>query len=183
MKEKEEAVAKLSYLTSEEFAKEYVDATRKDEGEKGVVLVDNAGANNLFKLLVAVEQLKYVIIAKWNDTTEEIVGLLTVSASGRILIREIIPSNLVQVKDTLFLDRKAITTEEVEEAKGFIQTFIPRATKATFEVHDYRAQWKAGLSTSGVVAPEPQKVADIKEIMKQLVTVPTTKPKPKKKVK
>lgn len=181
LKDKEEAVAKLSYLTSEAFAKEYIDATRKDEGEKGVVLVDNAGAKNLFKILVAVEQLKYVLIAKWNDTTEEIVGLLTVSASGRVLIREIIPSNLVQVKETLFIDRKAITKQEVAEAKAFVQHFIPLATKETFEVHDYRAQWKAGQVTSGAVVKEPQKVADIKEIMKQIVTVPASKPKKKAK--
>jgi hypothetical protein len=180
LKEKEEAVAKLSYLTTDEFSHNYVDATRKDEGEKGIILTDSASARNLFKLLVAVEQLKYVIIAKWNDTTEEVVGLLTVSASGRILIREIIPSNLVQVRETLFIDRKSITKQEVEEAKAFVEHFIPKATDETFAVADYRAQWKEGHVTEGA-APEPQKVADIKEIMKQLVQVPAPKKKPKAK--
>lgn len=178
LKEKEEAVAKLSYLTTEEFAQKYTDATRADNGEKGVVLTDSASAKNLFKLLVAVEQLKYVIIAKWNDTTEEIVGLLTVSASGRILIREIIPSNLVQVRETLFIDRKSITKKEVEEAKLFVEHFIPKATDETFAVADYRALWKEGIATE---APEPQKVADIKEIMSKLeIEVPIPRKKPKK---
>lgn len=180
LKEKEEAVAKLSWLSAEDFAQNYVDATRKDEGEKGVILTDSASAKNLFKLLVAVEQLKYVIIAKWKDTTEEIVGLLSVSASGRILIREIIPSNLVQVKETLFLDRNAITNEDIEEAKAFVEHFIPKATEETFKVNDYRAQWKEGTITNETAEPETQKVADIKAIMaKALVQIPTI-PTPKK---
>lgn len=176
LKEKEEAIAKLSWLPSEEFAKKFTDATRKDEGEKGIILTDSASAKNLFKLLVAVEQLKCVVIAKWNDTTEEIVGLLTVSASGRILIREIIPSNLVQVKETLFIDRKAITKQDVDEAKAFIEHFIPKATEETFTVSDYRAQWKDGFNITESPTAEPQKVADIREIMaKVLVTTPTKK--------
>lgn len=177
LKEKEEAVAKLSYLPSEDFGAKYVDATRKENGEKGVVLTDDASAKNLFKLLVAVEQLKYAIIVKWNDTDEEIIGLLTVSQSGRILIREIIPSNLVQVRDTLFIDRNAITKAEVEEAKGFVEHFIPKATDETFAVTDYRAKWKEGLPTEAQVPEEQkQKVADIKAIM-QAIQVPTSKPK------
>lgn len=177
LKEKEEAVAKLSYLPSDEFSTKYVDATRQDHGEKGVVLTDDASAKNLFKLLVAVEQLHYVIIAKWNDTNEEVVGLLTVSQSGRILIREIIPSNLVQVRETLFIDRKSITKAEIDEAKGFVEHFIPKATDETFAVQDYRAKWKEGLPTEAQ-APEEQKqkVADIKAIM-QAIQVPTSKPK------
>ena len=182
LKEKEEAVAKLSYLPSDEFARKYVDATRKDEGEKGVVLTDSASAKNLFKLLVAVEQLRYVIIAKWNDTNEEVVGLLTVSQSGRILIREIIPSNLVQVRETLFIDRKAITKAEVEEAKMFVEHFIPKATDETFAVADYRARWKEGLPTQAEAPEEAkQKVADIKAIMAQVaIEVQAPKKKPKK---
>lgn len=184
LQEKEEAVGKLSYLPAEEFAKQYVDATRLDNGEKGVILTDDNSAKNLFKMLVAVEQLKYVIVAKWKDTNEEIVGLLTVSQSGRIIIREIIPSNLVKVKPTLFIDRTAITKEEIEEAKAFVSHFIPKATPETFKVADYRAQWREGTATEAAAAPEPQKVADIKEIMKQVheqaLTVPA---KTKKKAK
>jgi len=182
LKEKEEAVAKLSYLTTEQFAKKYVDATRKDEGEKGVVLTDSASAKNLFKLLVAVEELRYVIIAKWKDTYEEVVGLLTVSQSGRILIREIIPSNLVQVRETLFIDRTAITKDEVEEAKGFVEHFIPKATDETFAVTDYRAKWKEGVPTEAKAPEQAQKVQDIKEILAKVATieVKTPKRKPKK---
>ena len=172
----------MSYFPSDEFARKYVDATRKDEGEKGVVLTDSASEKNLFKLLVAVEQLRYVIIAKWNDTNEEVVGLLTVSQSGRILIREIIPSNLVQVRETLFIDRKAITKAEEEEAKMFVEHFIPKATDETFAVADYRARWKEGLPTQAEAPEEAkQKVADIKAIMAQVaIEVQAPKKKPKK---
>lgn len=180
LKEKEQAVAKLSYLTTAEFADKYVDATRKDEGEKGVVLTDTASAKNLFKLLVAVERLGYVIIAKWSDTYEEVVGLLTVSASGRILIREIIPSNLVQVRETLFIDRKSITEAEIEEAKGFVEHFIPKATDETFAVTDYRAQWKEGVPTEAEAPEQAQKVADIKAIMAQVVEVKTPRKRKQK---
>lgn len=179
--EKEEATGNLSWLTREEFAKDYVDATRADNGEKGVVLVEEKYAKLLFKLLVAIEELDYVVIAKWNDTNEEVVALLTVSASGRILMREIIPSNLVKVKPTLFIDRAIITEQDKAEAKIFVQHFIPKATAETFIVKDYRAQWKEGVPTEAVV-PEPQKVADIAEILKAhniVVEVPASKPKKK----
>lgn len=179
--EKETATAKLSYLTAEEFAKTYVDATRKEGGEKGVLLTEDASAKNLFKLLVAVEQLHYVIVCKWNDTTEEIVGLLTVSASGRILIKEIIPSNLAIVKETLFLRRDAITPQEVDEAKAFVSHFIPKATPETFQVHDYRVQWKDGVRVEAPEAPV-QKVVDIKEILEKALVVPQAKPKKQRKV-
>lgn len=177
LKDKEEAVAKLFYLSETDFAKKYVDSTRADNGEKGVILTDSASAKNLFKLLVAVEKLRYVIVAKWNDTTEEVVGLLTTSQSGRILIREIIPSNLVKVKDTLFIDRKAITKADVEEAKGFVQHFIPQATDETFAVKDYRAKWKEGIATTEETVPIA-KVADIKAIMAQIpIEVPISRKK------
>lgn len=181
--EGEVAVAKLSWLTQEEFAHDYTDATRKEDGEKGVVLTEDKYASLLFKLLVAVEELGYVIITKWNDTNEEVIGLLTTSASGRILIREIIPSNLIKVKQTLFIDRKAITPEEVAEAKAFVQHFIPKATPETFQVKDYRAKWKQGQVAVAEPEEQTQKVLDIHEILKQHkieVQVPPAKKKAKK---
>lgn len=173
LEEKEIATAYLYWLTIDEFAKNYVDATRKEDGEKGIVIAEKkpdkarAMAINVFKCVVAVEEMKYVIIAKWKDTNEEVVALLQPSASGRILMREIIPSNLVTVKETLFVDRNAITQDEVAEAGLFIKTFIPKATAETFQVTDYRAQWKEGKIA---VPAEPQggNVADIRAIMQAM---------------
>lgn len=187
--EKEIPKAQLTYLTKAEFAQQYTDATRKDEGEKGILLVDNTDdkVKLLFKLLVAVEELNYVVVAKWNDTTEQIVGILTMSASGRILIREIIPSNLLIQKETLTLDRTKITQQEVEEAKAFVKAFIPKASAETFTVNDYRV----GIEGIAQEPQTPQKALDIKEILAQhninvngqqmVEVVPKTKPLRRKK--
>lgn len=188
--EKEEAVAHLFYLPVDEFAKGYVDATRQENGEKGLVIAEKkedkarAMAINLFKCIVAVEKDGKVIIAKWNDTNEEVIALLERSRSGRIVFREIIPSNLVSVRETLFLDENAITPADVKEAGDFIKHFIPKATPETFEVKDYRAQWKEGRAAEAPAEPVGEKVADIKAIMaamKQVVEVPASKPKKKAK--
>lgn len=189
--EKEIPKAQLTYLTKAEFAQQYTDATRKDEGEKGILLVDNTDdkVKLLFKLLVAVEELDYVIVAKWNDTTEQIVGILTTSASGRILIREIIPSNLLIQKETLTLDRTKISKQEIEEAKAFVTAFIPKASAETFTVNDYR------IGVEGITQePQtPQKALDIREILaqhnininggQQMVEVAPKAPKPLKRKK
>lgn len=198
LEEKEEAVAKLFYLPVEEFAKLYVDATRKDEGEKGLIIAEKKPekaremAINLFKCIVAVEKTGKVIIAKWNDTNEEVIAMLERSKSGRILFREIIPSNLVSVRETLFVDEKAITAEDVKVAADFITHFVPKATPETFQVNDYRAAWKDGNVPEAPAEPAGTKVADIKAIMamvypdngvpfKTVIEVPAAKPKKKAK--
>jgi hypothetical protein len=137
LKEKETAVGQLFKMKRSEFAK-YVDATK---AERGVTVEDKGSAHNLFKLLVATRKLEYVIIATYKDTTEEVVALLTLSESGRIILKEIIPVNLARMKATLVLDSSEITEQDVQEAGQFLSAFIPEATEKTLTVSDYRTQW------------------------------------------
>lgn len=146
-------------MKREDFAR-YVDATK---AEKGVTQVDSGSSHNLFKLLVASERAGYVIIVRYNDTTEEVVALLKVSASGRVILQEIIPKNLVQLKQTLMLDTSQISDQEVLEAKAFVEQFLPTATEKTLEVSDYRTMWV----DQHIITPEQEetRVVQIKEIM------------------
>jgi hypothetical protein len=159
LKEGEITVGKLYKMGREDFAK-YCDATK---AERGVIVSDQGSAHNLFKLLVATEKLDCVIITVYNDTTEQVVALLKVSASGRILLQEIIPANLVHMKDTLMLNRNEITEKDVTEAKAFVAQFIPEASEETLRVSDYRT----AFLDEHVEQPEKEtaKVVQIKEIM------------------
>jgi hypothetical protein len=159
IKEHDIATGKLSKMTRAEFAK-YVDATK---AEKGVTQVDSGSTHNLFKLLVASERAGYVIIVRYNDTTEEVVALLKVSASGRVILQEIIPKNLVQLKQTLVLNMNEVNESEVSEARAFVEQFLPTATEKTLEVSDYRTMW----IDQHIITPEREetRVVQIKEIM------------------
>lgn len=137
LKEKEEAVGKLYKMKREDFAK-YIDATKS---EKGVSQVDAGSSHNLFKLLVASERAGYVIIVRYNDTTEEIVALLKVSVSGRVILQEIVPVNLVQLKQTLMLNTGEISETDVTEAQAFVEQFLPTASEDNLKVNDYRTAW------------------------------------------
>lgn len=127
----------LEKMSRGDFAK-YCDATKS---EKGVSQVDSGSSHNLFKLLVATEKAGYIIIVKYNDTTEEAVALLKISQSSRIILQEIIPLNLVQIKDTLMLNSSEISEKDVLEAKAFVEQFIPGASEETLKVSDYRTAW------------------------------------------
>jgi len=157
--EKEIAVGKLYKMSREDFAK-YCDATK---AERGVTVSDAGSAHNLFKLLVATEKLDCVIITVYNDTTEQVRALLKISASGRILLQEIIPANLVHMEETLMLNRNEITEKDVTEAKAFVAQFIPEASEETLQVSDYRTMFL----DEHVAQPEKEtaKVVQIKEIM------------------
>ncbi len=164
VKEGEITQGTLFKMKREDFAK-YVDATKS---EKGVIVTDSGSAHNLFKLLVATESLGYVIIAVYNDTTEQVIALLKVSASGRIILQEIIPLNLVKVKETLMLDRSEISEQDIEEAKGFLQAFIPDAKEQNLKVSDYRTMWlEQHLETP---EQETEKVVSLKAIMATVKT-------------
>lgn len=154
----EKATAKLYKMDIATFSK-YVDATK---GERGVTVKDDASAKNLFKLVVATEKLGYVLILRFNDTTEEVVTLLTQSISGRIILKEIIPINLLQLKETLRLDLSAISQQDIEEAKGFMN-IIPEASEQTLKVSDYRVQ------QSEVTPITEEKVVELKAIMAKQV--------------
>jgi hypothetical protein len=150
----EEAVAKLYKMDIATFSK-FVDATKE---ERGVTVKDESSATNLFKLIVATEKLGMVLIVRYNDTTEEVVALLTQSVSGRIIFKNIIPINLLQLKETLKLDMSAISQKDIEEAKGFLN-IIPEASAETLKVNDYRV---GALNVTGV---SEEKVVELKAIL------------------
>jgi len=160
LKEKEVAVGELYKMKRNEFAK-YCDAVKS---EKGLIVEDGNSAHNLFKLLVATEKLGYVIIVLYKDTYEEVVGLLKVSDSGRIKLQEIIPINLVKIKESLMLNRDEITEKDVEEAGQFVEQFIPVATEEKLKVHDYRTAW-VEQHVQEQPEKEAEKVVQLKEIM------------------
>lgn len=154
LKKDEKAVAQLFKMDIVVFSK-YVDATR---AERGLVVKDTGSATNLFKLIVATERLGKVLIVRYNDTKEEVVALLTKSVSNRVILKEIIPINLLQLRETLMMDMSAITDKDVEEAKGFMGV-IPEATEQTLMVNDYRVQ---GLNVTGITE---EKVTQLQSIM------------------
>jgi len=130
--------AKLSIMPFDEF-KKYVDTTDPREPERFVTATDETSAKNLFKLLVAQEMDKTAILLTFNDTTEQKIALLTTTISGRIIVRFIVPKNLLKTpKESTILDRKALTQKDVEEARLFLKQ-IPKATEETLTVTDFRA--------------------------------------------
>jgi hypothetical protein len=159
LKEGEISKGLLYKMKREDFAK-YCDATKS---EKGVNVTDTGSARNLKKLLVAVEKCGYVIITTYNDTTEQVIALLKVSLSGRIILQEIIPLNLVKIKESLKMD-ETISEEEIEEAKMFVDKFLPDATEKNLKVTDYRASWIEGHIVADV-KEEPERIRSLKEIM------------------
>jgi hypothetical protein len=152
------AVANIYKMDLVTFSK-YADATKQ---EKGLTVKDEASARNLFKLLVAMERLGQVMILRYEETIEEVVAVLTTSVSGRIILKEIIPVNLAEFKETLKVDMSKIAEKDVEEAKAFMG-LIPEATEEQLKVNDYRVH-------SGKVAPvEQEKVVELEAILKRAV--------------
>ncbi len=153
---KEQAKGFLYRLTQTEYAKR-VSATAQ---ERGLTTADPGSAKNLKKLIVAQQSLGYVIAVKWNDTYEQKVGILTVSEDNTVVLKELIPENLVEINtDVIKATKEGITTEEIEEAKAFLK-FLPEATSDTFKVSDYRTQYLKEQPTSNT------KVQTLEEILK-----------------
>jgi len=150
----EEAVAKLYKMDIATFSK-YVDATKE---ERGVTVKDEASARNLFKLIVATEKLGNVLIVRYNDTTEEVVALLTQSVSRRVILKNIIPINLLELKETLKIDMSGITEKDIEEAKGFLH-IIPEASEETLKINDYR------VGALNVTPVSEEKVVELQTIL------------------
>jgi hypothetical protein len=139
----------------DEFAK-YVDAT---SSEYGVVTKDQASAANLRKLLIAMRNLNKVILIRFNDTYEERVCVLTTSISNRIILREIIPLNLAEIKDTMKVSLENVTPQEVSEAEQFVK-MLPQATEDLLNVSDYR--------TKGVEKKPSPRVMELEQIIAQI---------------
>ena len=150
-------VAKMYRMTVEAFAK-IADFVDPKDGDHPVTTEDDASTMNLYRVLVAQQTLNEVVILKWNDTKEEIIALLTTTLSGKIVIRKIIPPNLVIVGDSLMLDKTKLTAKDIEEAKQFMKQ-IAEVDEKALEVTDYRAKQLT------VAPPEKQKVISISNIM------------------
>jgi len=156
IEKKEIPVARAYVMPKKEFAN-YLDATLC---EYGVIVKDANSASNLRKMLIAVDRLGYVIFLKFKDTYEERVAILQLSLSGRVILRELVPSNLLNVKETLTVDLNDVSKEEIEEAKRFIK-MLPKVTdEKVFEVHDYRT---IGLTEE----VKPEKVVQLEAIIKK----------------
>jgi DNA-directed RNA polymerase subunit RPC12/RpoP len=142
----------------------------------GIMPEDPKAAQNLMNLVVAHDRLDKVIILTWNDTTEEIKALLTLSESNRILVQNIIPANLAEIRETAKVDLTKINENDLAQAKVFINA-IPDATEDTFTAHDYRIE---GLEA---VARKSENAVALEKILaaqKQAEPIPVPVSKPKK---
>ena len=140
------------------------DCIDSKDAEHPVLCDDKESAKNLFKTLVAQESGQSIIILRWNDTTEQVIAMLSLTPSGRIVLRKLIPKNLVRgLEAGLRLDRTAITESDVEQAKMFLKQ-LPEATEQTFEVNDYRTEQ---FSVIGQESNEDDKVVALAKILEK----------------
>ncbi len=157
--EKGQDVVAMAYVMDlVEFSK-YVDAT---SAEYGVICNDSTSALNVKKLLVATKMLNVVILLNFNDTYEQIICVLTTSISGRVILKELIPMNLVDIKETMRVNLSDVTPEELAQAKQFVAQ-LPHAEEEMLTVNDYRC---IGLE-AGVVS---EKVLQLEEVLARLET-------------
>lgn len=126
-------VAQL-YIMNEDMFSEYCDATKTDYG---VIPLDELTALNLKKLLVASQKLGKVIILRFNDVYEERICVLTTSLSGRIILKELVPINLLKEVETMKIDMVDVSDDEIKEAEIFTK-MLPKAKEETLEAKDYR---------------------------------------------
>jgi len=99
-----------------------------------------------------------VILVHFNDTFEERVAILTTSLSNRIILKEIIPLNLLDQRETMKIDFTQVTDKDVAEAETFIKQ-LPKAEESLLYVHDYRI--------NGVEAPVSPQVLELEAIIKK----------------
>jgi len=152
---KSPVVAQAYMMELEEFVK-YVDATCN---EYGIVVKDETSARNLKKLLIATKNLGKVVLIRFKDTYEERVAVLTLSLSNRIILRELIPLNLANIKETMRVDLKEVSEQELEEAEAFVK-MLPPAKEELLNVSDYRT---VGISEKKA----PPKVIELEQIIQR----------------
>jgi hypothetical protein len=151
--EEDDVIASAYIMDQKEFSG-VVDATLKDYG---VIAMDDTSGRNLRKLLIATKALSKVVLLRFLDTYEERVVILTTSISSRIILKEIIPQNLANVKETMHVDLSNISEQDIIETEQFIKQ-LPAATPNLLEVSDYR--------TKGIHPPqEIPKVIELEAIL------------------
>jgi hypothetical protein len=153
----EDVEAEVYVMDKAEFSK-YCDATYM---EYGLTVDDANSALNLKKLIIALDRLNKVIILHFLDTYEERVCCLTLSLSNRIILKELIPLNLADIRETLKVDLSNVTDKDIAEAEALIKQ-LPKATEDLLYVHDYRIQ---GLEEVPRVSP---KVIELEQILSKM---------------
>lgn len=157
--EGQDVVAEAHVMPLDEFESLCVDAT---DQELGITVNDSTSAENLKKLLVASKLLNVVILLRFNDTYEQRICVLTTNITGRVILKDIIPLNLLDLEETMKVNLKEITPQQLEEAKQFVK-MLPKATEDFLKVDDYR--------TIGLEEGEEEvsaKVIQLEEVLKKL---------------
>jgi len=129
----EDVEAEVYVMDKAEFSK-YSDATLM---EYGVTVDDLNSASNLKKLLIALEKLNKVILIRFTDTYEQRVAVLTLSLSDRVILKELIPLNIAEIRETLKVDLNGVTDQDIAEAQALISQ-LPKAKEELLYVTDYR---------------------------------------------
>jgi len=149
--------AQAYVLERKEFSEKYSDATLE---EKGIVAENASTAKNIRNLLIASQVLGKVIVVAFKDTYEERTCLLCLSESNRVLLREIIPINLLELEETMRADVSQVTERDIENAKKFVD-MLPPPTEDVFIAHDYRS---IGIEEQ---AKPSEKVVELEQILRQ----------------
>ena len=154
--EKEDVVADAFIMDMKQFS-EIVDATMT---EYGVVVSDETSARQIKKLLIATKNLGKVVLIKYLDTFEERIAILTTSISNRIILKEIIPLNLADIKETMRIDLSNVSEQDLAEAEQFVK-LLPQAKEDLLYVSDYR--------TKGILTPKATpKVMELEAILSKM---------------
>jgi hypothetical protein len=77
------------------------------------------------------------------------------------VLKELIPLNLADIRETMKADLSNITDKDIAEAEAFIKQ-LPQATEDLLYVHDYRLQ---GLEEVPKASP---KVIELEEILTKM---------------
>jgi len=131
--------------------------------EYGVVVTEEASARNLRKLLIATERLGKVVFIRYLDTYEERIAILTTSISNRIILKEIIPLNLAEIKETMRVNLSDVREKDITEAEAFVR-MLPTASENLLNVSDYRVK---GIKAK----PETPKVLELEQILAKAKTI------------
>jgi len=154
--EKEDVVADAFIMDMKQFS-EIVDATLT---EYGVVVSDETSARQIKKLLIATKNLGKVVLIRYLDTFEERIAILTTSISQRIILKEIIPLNLADIKETMRIDLSNVSKQDLAEAEQFVK-LLPQAKEDLMYVSDYR--------TKGIQTPKAApKVMELEAILSKV---------------
>lgn len=153
--------ATIHKMDVSDFQQKYSDAT---ESEKGIEPQDAMSTQNLQNLLVAVERLNKVVVLKWKEKYQENVAILRLSPSNRVVLQEVIPEPIAQIKSTMTVNMDTVTEQQIEMAQQLINQ-IPEVTDEVMTVSDYRT---FGLSEDDIKDKPSAQVQDITAILQQM---------------